>query len=92
MAEEKKEEGKVFPKKKPTALKRHLQDEKKHLRNRTWKRRIQTARVQFEEEKSLESKAPLLQALYSLLDKAVKNNVIKKGRASRLKSRFSKKV
>ena len=92
MAEEKNEGEKKFPKKKPTALKRHIQDEKKHLRNRTWKRRIQTARAEFESEKSAEAKAPLLKTLYSLLDKAVKNNVIKKGRASRLKSRFCKKV
>lgn len=90
MSEEKKE-GKVFPKKKPTALKRHKQDEKKHLRNRTWKRRIQTARVQFDNAQG-ESKSPLLNTLYSLLDKAVKNKVIKKGRASRLKSRLSSKV
>ncbi|MCH9621164.1 MAG: 30S ribosomal protein S20 [Chlamydiia bacterium] len=92
MAEDKKEGEKTFPKKKPTALKRHIQDEKKHLRNRTWKRRIQTARVQFETEKNNEAKVPLLNSLYSLLDKAVKNKVLKKGTASRLKSRFTKKV
>jgi small subunit ribosomal protein S20 len=92
MADDEKKEGKVYPKKKPTALKRHIQDEKKHMRNRTWKRRIQTARAQFEKEGSAEAKAPLLKTLYSLVDKAVKNKVIKKGKALRLKSRFAKKV
>lgn len=91
MAEEKKDEKKL-PNKKPTALKRHLQDEKKHLRNRTWKRKIQTVRAQFEKEGSSEAKAPILKTFYSLLDKAVKNKVIKKGKATRLKSRFAKKV
>lgn len=92
MANDKKDEGKKLPNKKPTALKRHLQDEKKHLRNRTWKRRIQTARTQFERESTSEAKTSLLTTLYSLLDKAVKNSVIKKNKASRLKSRFSKKA
>ena len=91
MSEEKKDEKKL-PNKRPTPLKRHLQDEKKHLRNRTWKRRIQTVRANFLKEESTEQKGPLLSAFYSLLDKAVKNKVIKKGRASRLKSRFAKKV
>jgi small subunit ribosomal protein S20 len=91
MAKETKDEGKKLPPKTPTPLKRHLQDEKKHMRNRTWKRRIQTAKVQFEKEGNPEAKAPLLQTLYSLLDKAVKNKVIKKGKASRTKSRFAQK-
>jgi ribosomal protein S20 len=91
MSEDNKDEKK-FPNRRPTELKRHLQDEKKHLRNRTWKRRIQTARVQFLKEESTPAKAPLLQTFYSLLDKAVKNKIIKKGKASRLKSRFAKKV
>lgn len=92
MAEEKKDEGKKLPSKKPTALKRHIQDSKKHMRNRTWKRRIQTARASFEKESNKETKIPLLKNIYSLLDKAVKNKVIKKGKASRLKSRFAKKA
>jgi ribosomal protein S20 len=91
MAKDTKEEIKKLPPKRPTALKRHLQDEQKHLRNRTWKRRIQTAKVQFEKETNQEAKLPLLQTIYSLLDKAVKNKVIKKGKASRTKSRFAKK-
>ena len=91
MTKETKDEGKKLPPKKPTALKRHIQDEKKHMRNRTWKRRIQTAKVQFEKETNEEAKAPLLKSIYSLLDKAVKNKVIKKGKASRTKSRFAKK-
>ena len=92
MKDDKKEEGKKLPNKKPTALKRHVQDEKKHLRNRTWKRRIQTARAQFDKEQAGETKTSLLNTLYSLLDKAVKNSVIKKNKALRLKSRFSKKA
>ena len=92
MADDKAAEGKKFPPKKPTALKRRIQDEKKHMRNRTWKRRIQTAKVAFEKETNAETKAPLLKAVYSLLDKAVKNKVIKKGKASRTKARFAKKA
>jgi ribosomal protein S20 len=90
MADETKENK--LPKKKATAAKRHIQDEKKHLRNRTWKRRIQTVRASLEESNSTDEKKPLLVSLYSLLDKAVKNRVMKKGKASRLKSRAAKKV
>lgn len=92
MGNDKKEEGKKLPKKKPTALKRRIQDEKKHIRNRTWKRKIQTAKAKFEKETDASAKTTLLSAIYSLLDKAVKNKVIKKGKASRTKSRFSSKV
>ena len=92
MANDKKDEEKKLPKKKPTALKRHIQDEKKHILNRTWKRKIQTTKAKFENEKNADLKKPILNSLYSLLDKAVKNKVIKKGKASRMKSKFSGKI
>lgn len=91
MTEEKKED-KAKKKKKPTALKRNIQDEKKYARNRSWKRRIHTARVQFKELSSQDEKSSKLNQLFSLLDKAAKNKVMKKGTVARLKSRYHAKM
>jgi len=89
MAEDKKEEKKAV--KTPTALKRHKQDVKKNLTNRIWKSRINTARSAFAETKDETEKKTLLNSLYSLLDKALKNGLYKKNKVSRLKARLAAK-
>lgn len=88
MADEKAEKKAV---KAPTPLKRHKQDLKKNLTNRTWKSKIHTARAAFIEAKDETSKKSLLNALYSLLDKAAKIGIFKKNKADRLKSRLASK-
>ena len=85
-------EDKAKKVKKPTALKRNIQDEKKCARNRSWKRRIHTARIQFTKIESVEEKKLKLSQLFSLFDKAIKNKVMKQGTVSRLKSRYQAKI
>lgn len=91
MAEEKKE----TKQKRPTAKKRDLQNAKRRLQNRMFKSRVKTAIHSFEKEvsqkKQVEAQARL-NAVFSLLDKAVKMGIFKLNKASRLKSRFSSKI
>lgn len=88
MAEEKK---KVAKTKKPTALKRDIQNAKKRLLNKSFKSKVNTA------IKSLQSALTAkddtvqvkLQSVYSLMDKGVKKGLFKKNKASRIKSKFA---
>lgn len=88
MTEEK--EKKPLKKKRPTALKRKLQDKKKCLQNRVLKSKIHTARRAFVNLEG-EAKEGGLNLLYSLIDKAVKKGIFKSNKGSRLKSRLSAK-
>lgn len=88
----KKEEEVKKKEKRPSALKRDMQAEKRRLRNRVYKSRIKTAVRQFDE--SLEkgdqtSTKGALNDVYSLLDKCVQKGVIKLNKASRTKSRLT---
>jgi small subunit ribosomal protein S20 len=78
--------------KRPTALKRDLQNEKRRLSNKIYKSRTRTAIRAFEEtlEKGDRELANLkLNTIYSLLDKCVKTGVYKLNKASRTKSRLA---
>lgn len=90
MAEEKKAKQK-----RPTAQKRDIQHEKRRLANRSFKSRIKTAVRSFEKvatEKNEQETKAQLNAVYSLLDKAVKMGIYKVNKAGRLKSKFSAQV
>lgn len=94
MAEEKKAEKKVEAKtKKPSALKRDLQSEKKRLRNRSYRASVLTSIRSLEksitQKESLESIKTQLNEIYSLMDKGVKRGVYKPQKAARTKSRLS---
>jgi small subunit ribosomal protein S20 len=93
MAEEKKEEGKKNGKeKRPTALKRNLQSEKRRIANRSFKATVQTAIRGFKDSLSKKDQAAAkdqLQTVYSLMDKGVKSGIFKLNKASRTKSRLS---
>ena len=85
MAEQKKKT------KRPTALKRDIQNEKRREINRQFKSQVRTAVRRF--EKSLENIDPAqlpeaLNAVYSLMDKGVKRGIYKLNKASRVKARF----
>ena len=89
-AAKKKEEG---PVKRPSALKRDLQSEKRRLRNRSYRatvltsiRDIQTSISQKEAPEAIKTK---LNAIYSLVDKGVKRGVFKPQKAARTKSRLT---
>ena len=78
--------------KRPTALKRDLQNEKRRLNNRIYKSRVRTAIRSFDE--SLEkgdaaATTEKLNEVYSILDKCAKKGVFKVNKVSRTKSRLA---
>jgi small subunit ribosomal protein S20 len=85
MAEEPKKGLKV---KRPTPLKRELQDKKKRLKNKSFKARLLTAVKVFEKEKTQEG----LSSIYSLLDKGQKKGILHENMVSRKKSRLANKL
>lgn len=91
-AADKKEKAKV---KRPTALKRDLQNEKARLRNRAFKSQVRTAIRHLEDslEKNDSTAAKeQLNTAYSLMDKGVKRGVFKLNKAIRTKSRLAARV
>lgn len=95
MAEAKKEAKKADEKKKnerkPSALKRDQQADKKNLLNRAFKAKVRTAILSLEgsiAQKETDAAKKKLNDLFSLMDKGVKKGVFKKNKASRTKSRF----
>lgn len=79
--------------KRPSALKRDLQNEKRRLRNRSYRasvltsiRGLEQAIAQKEATDSIQSK---LNTIYSLMDKGVKKGVFKPQKAARTKSRLN---
>ena len=88
------EEGKKVPAKKkcPTAQKRIKQDEKRNLRNRSFKSSVKTAIRSFESaliSKDSGKMQTALSAVYSLMDRGVKQGVYKTNKAARAKQRMS---
>ncbi len=75
-----------------SAKKAMRQNERKRKHNLIWKRKIheveKNIKKLLKEKKENEAKK-LIPQLYKVLDKAAKNNVIKKNKASRLKSRIT---
>lgn len=89
----KEKEAKV---KKPSALKRDIQSEKKRLSNRSFRASVLTAIrsldhsiSQKEANESIQSK---LNLIYSLMDKGVKKGVYKPQKAARTKSRLTSRM
>lgn len=87
-------ETKSYPKKKPTALKRDIQNEKKRLSNKSFKSKIRSAFKKLEtlvQSKSSEMNEQL-NLVYSLMDKGVKKGVLKGNKAARHKAQAVKMV
>jgi small subunit ribosomal protein S20 len=90
---DKKENKKV---KKPSALKRDLQNEKNRLRNRSHRSSVLTAIRDF--EGSLSKKEPTeqtkskLSKVYRLMDKGVKKGIFTLNKAARTKSRLHARI
>ena len=77
--------------KKPSALKRILQSKKKAVLNKQYLSRTKTALKSFVsslQDKDLAKKN--LSEIFSLLDKGVQKNIIKRNKSIRLKSRYTK--
>lgn len=80
----------------PSALKRDLQSEKRRLVNRSFRasvltavRLLETALSKKESEADTKIK---IQQIYSLMDKGVKKGVFKSNKAARTKSRLSSRL
>lgn len=93
MAKQEVKKGAPKKVKRPTALKRDMQNEKRRLRNKAFKsqvrravRSLNEAASQVKDEAELSEK---LNKVYSLMDKGVKKGVFKRNKASRTKSRVS---
>jgi small subunit ribosomal protein S20 len=92
-ADDKKKEKKV---KRPSALKNDLQNERRRLRNRSYRTTVNTAIRNF--QNSLDTKEPAesvkskLNLVCSLMDKGVKKGIFKLNKAARTKSRFTARV
>ena|SRR3989338_7171296 len=97
MAEEKpaaaKTEKKDAKTKRPSALKRDLQSEKRRLRNRSHRSSVQTAVRNLTDaiakKEPIESVKKKLDQIYSLMDTGVKKGVYKPQKAARTKSRLA---
>lgn len=104
MAEEKKDtkapgkeaEGKKTGTKRPTPLKRDIQNEKRNLRNRAYKSKVKSAVLSLKDsiskKEGSESLKAKLNLLNSLMDKGVKKGMFKKNKAARTKSRLFQSV
>ena len=86
MADDKKKKAKT---KTPTAVKREVQNEKRKLLNKAFRSKVATV------IKALSSPgsdlAPKLSAVYSMMDKGVKKGVFTQNKASRFKSRITRR-
>ena len=91
MAEEKKNKKT----KRPTALKRDIQNEKRRMINKSFKTGVRTAMRTFEEalkSKDREAINKSLNGVYSVMDKGAKRGVYKTNKAARIKARAHKRV
>jgi len=87
--EEKKAEKKE---KRPTPLKRDMQNKKRRMENRIYKSRVRTATRAFQESVEKGDQAVTTEKLnevYSILDKCAKRGVFKLNKVSRTKSRLA---
>jgi small subunit ribosomal protein S20 len=88
-----KEETKKATKvKRPTPLKRDIQNEKRRLQNKSFKSGVRTAVRKFEEALPKGDQATIKQNLdevYSMMDKGVKRGIFKLNKASRTKARLT---
>lgn len=87
------DEKKAAKVKKPSALKRDIQSEKRRLRNRSYRSGVLTAIRGFEtsvaQKDAPEAVKAKLNTVYSLMDKGVKKGIYKSNKAARTKSRLT---
>lgn len=89
------EEAEKKKTRRPTALKRDIQSEKRRLINKSFKAKVRSATRLFEEAMNARTKESIqstLNDVYSLMDKGVKRGVYKLNKASRTKARMAAKA
>lgn len=87
-----KEPVKKAKEKRPTPLKRDMQNEKKRLQNKAFKSSVRTSIRHFEDSVAKGDQAAIKESLndvYSMMDKGVKRGVYKLNKASRTKARLT---
>ena len=92
MAEDKKKNGEKKKTRRPSALKRDVQNLARNLRNRSFKAKLGTAVRSLKEsasQKDAEAVKNKLGDVYSLVDKGVKKGIYKLNKANRVKSRLT---
>jgi len=92
MANDKKQEKKE---RKPSALKRDEQSERRRIKNKQFRATVKTAIKSLEsslKDKQAELAKDKLSQVFSLMDKGVKTGVFTKNKANRTKSRLAKHV
>ena len=93
MADDKKQNGGKEKKvRRSSALKREIQNERRNIRNRSFKAKVSTAIRSFKAvsaQKDSEGTKTKLDTVYSLMDKGVKKGVYKINKANRVKSRLT---
>lgn len=90
-----KDSGEKKKTKRPTALKRDAQNTKKRLVNKAFKSKLKTTIRRFQEALVADERQSVMEKLndaYSMLDKAVKRNILKINAASRKKSRLAARL
>lgn len=90
--DKKKNSGKDKKQRRPSALKRDIQNERRNLRNRSFKAQVNTAIRSLKEASSKKETDQIkerLSGVYSLMDKGVKKGVYKINKANRVKSRLT---
>ncbi len=93
MADEK--DKKASKAKRPTALKRDMQNEKRRLANRAYKAKVSTAIRALrtsDQQGNQDQVKENLTTIYSLIDKGVKTGVFNHNKAARDKSRLSLRI
>lgn len=81
--------------KKPTALKRDIQNIKRRANNRSFKSRVKTALKSLDQvlsQKDASQAQEKLSMLYKLIDKGVNSGIYKKNKSARMKSRIALKA
>jgi small subunit ribosomal protein S20 len=81
--------------KRKAAVKRERVDKKRHAHNVKIKTELKKTIKKYQQlvsQKSGEAASALLKKVYALLDKAAKKNIIHKNKASRAKSRLSRRL
>ncbi|MGC9031422.1 MAG: 30S ribosomal protein S20 [Minisyncoccia bacterium] len=80
---------------KKSAKKELRKNEKRRIRNLFWKRKIKNLEKEIKNlvlENKIEEAKKILPEFYKIIDKAAKNNVLKKNTASRKKSKIVKLI
>ncbi len=89
MADKPKDDKKV---KRPTAQKRHVQDERKRMQNKAYRSSVKTALKTFFAALNQNDQAKKMEAfnnLASMVDKGVNRGIFKSNKAGRIKARMS---